>query len=175
MRIATSIALLLVGCTASLEEVSDPRPPAGGGGSAGSGSGSGTSTMTATAYFSEIADVDCERAFDCKSSYPEMGFDSTFGLTEQDCIARLLVAWSPGAVEADISAGRIAYNGTAAETCVQETEFRVACTEFWATGPRWDPKCYEVLQPKVAVGGACLSDYACTTGLCDLASQRCAP
>ena len=60
---------MLVGCTAEVPGIEGREGKEEMGSGSGSGSGEQT-TMTLSKYFDEIAQIHCEQAFSCRTSYP---------------------------------------------------------------------------------------------------------
>jgi hypothetical protein len=164
---------MLVGCTAEVPGIEGREGKEDMGSGSGSGSGEQT-TMTLSKYFDEIAQIHCEQAFSCRTSYPtdRGAFEDTWGASVTDCEADLIAAWNPAQVETEIAKGRITYDGTAAVSCLEGVAFS-ACPDYWNRGIEWAESCYHVVVGTVQVGGACENNYSCTTYNCDPLALTC--
>ena len=176
-----SILLVLVaGCASQLEPTGGTPPPGNGGSNTpppGSGSG-GSGSMTATQYLTAMEMKYCDEAFSCKASFPTdqgVTFDQAFGTSASQCYADGAAQDMPAQVEAEITAGKIHYDGVAAAACVSGITFG-ACSDFWnGTGGTDPAACGTALVGTVADGGACVVDYDCSNeqSVCDPTSHTC--
>src|SRR5256885_16009651 len=82
----------------------------------------------------------------------------------------------PAQVEAEITAGKIHFDGAAAAQCVAGITFG-ACSDFWTNGPNAPAACATAMVGTVADGGACVVDYDCSTAtsICDATAHTCGP
>lgn len=158
----------------------------GGGGGDGTGSGSGSGSgggggggITATAFLAGMAQKFCDEAFTCKSSFPTdegVTFDQAFGASAAACVTDAETYDMPAQVEAQITAGKIQFNGTDAATCVNGITFGT-CATFWSTGPDMPAACDTAMVGTVADGQACVVDYECSgaSSYCDPTAKKCTP
>lgn len=149
----------------------------GGGGGSGGGGGGGGSSISATDFLAQMAQKYCGEAFMCKASFPTdagVTFDQAFGASAQACVADSAMYDMPAQVEAQITAGKIKYNGSDAAACVAGVTFP-ACTEFWQNGPTFPAACATAMVGTVADGGACITSYECSaaTSYCDATTKKC--
>lgn len=149
----------------------------GGNGSGDGGGGGGGGSITATNFLAQMAQKFCDEAFTCKASFPTdagVTFDDAFGASVQACVADSATYDMPAQVEAQITAGKIKYNGADAAACVAGITFP-ACTEFWANGPMFPAACATAMVGTVADGGACVVAYECSspTSYCDETTKKC--
>lgn len=150
----------------------------GGGGGGGDGDGGGTGgTLGVTEFLTAMGHKDCDDAFTCKANFPAdagVTFEEAFGADQQACYALVAEYYDAAAVEAAITAGKIAFDGAAAKTCVDGMA-AATCTTYWDEGPNVPDACWTVLVGNVAVGGACTTDFECSgENWCD-ESNKCAP
>lgn len=152
----------------------------GGGGGGGSGEGSGGGGgggMTATQFLAQMNDKYCTQAFACQASFPTdagVTFTDAFGANVQACVAIGEQYDMPSAVEAAITAGTIHFNAADASACLGGITYP-ACAQFWDNGPNAPAACNTALVGTVADGGACATDYECSsaTSYCDETSKKC--
>lgn len=136
----------------------------------------------------QLSDALCMKAFMCCTQQQLTAlFGSTTTLTTttqcETYLSGLISGFAIPQYQASISAGRAAYNGSAAGACVDVIE-SATCTEFniAATDTASPSGCSGLLVAQVASAGACTQDYECTTGYCegavggsDAKDGQCAP
>ena len=115
--------------------------------------------------FDGALDSACEKAFECRSSYPggETQFVSFYGNSEADCRARLgaLIDLQVAEVEASVEAGRIEYDAGDAEECL-DAYADLTCEEAWSTdGQEESAACENAFRGTVPDGGQCTNDMDC--------------
>ena len=87
----------------------------------------------------------------------------------------LFMYYNATAVQASITAGKIAFDGAAAAACVASFGAPV-CTTYWTEGPDFGTACDTAMVGKVATGAACTIDFECSGETwCDDATNKCAP
>jgi len=184
--------VLLSACAANLQPTggnpptgggSNSNPPPGGGGGGGNpppGGGGGGGSMTATQYLTSMEMKYCDEAFSCQSSFPTttgVTFADEFGASASECYSDGAAYDMPAQVEAEITAGKIHFDGAAAAACVAGLMFGT-CTDFWAgTGGTYPAECDTAMVGTVADGGACVVDYDCSSAqsVCDPTAHTCGP
>lgn len=170
---ALGILVLVAGCTADVAGIEgESRSPEQGSGGQGSGN---TTSITLSQYFDRIAQVYCDQAFQCMSTFPpDLGytFDAQWGTSIPECTAKLVTGWDPALVETEIAKGRIEYNGQAAVSCLEGVTF-AACDTYWTRGIDWAESCYHVVVGTVPLGGVCDSFYSCESYSCDATTHTC--
>jgi hypothetical protein len=153
---------------------SNPGDPGGGNPPPSGGS------MTATQYLTAMEMKYCDEAFACQASFPTdqgVTFADAFGASASECYSDGAAYDMPAQVEAEITAGKIHYDGAAAAACVAGLSFGT-CTDFWAgTGGTYPTECDTALVGTVADGGACVVDYDCSSAqsVCDPTAHTCGP
>jgi hypothetical protein len=153
---------------------SNSNPDPGGGNPPPSGGGS----MTATQYLAAMDMKYCDEAFTCQSSFPTTTGDTfadEFGASASECYADGAAYDMPAQVEAEITAGKIHFDGAAAAACVAGLMFG-SCTDFWnGTGGTYPTECDTAMVGTVADGGACVVDYDCSNieSVCDPTAHTC--
>lgn len=158
-----SIAALLAGCGATLEDPSTSADLSG--------------EPTATSYLSQLAKLDCDQAFKCKTSYPtnaDVTFEQAWGRNPQECYALYLADLMPALVEADIVRGTIQFDPSAAAKCLAGTKLGT-CSEYWKNGPDYANACDEAFKGQLSDGKTCAIDIECDSAFCDLSANVCAP
>lgn len=144
----------------------DPQDPSTPGGS-----------MTPAAFLTAIGNKDCDDAFTCMASFPTdagVTFTEAFGADKNACYADAAQYYDANAVQAAITAGKIAYDGNAAKACVDGFK-APTCGTYWAEGPDYAAACGTAMVGKVAAGAACTIDFECAgENWCDDATKKCA-
>lgn len=134
--------------------------------------------LTATQFLDALGHKDCDDAFACKSNFPTdagVTFAQAFGASTSECYAGAAQYYNATAVQAAITAGKIAFDGTAAATCVAGFSAPV-CTTYWDQGPDFPAACDSAMVGKVATGAACTVDFECAgDNWCDDSTKKCAP
>ena len=178
----TSILVLFAACAADVDDGGntdtpnpntpqmpgdDPNDPPTPGGS-----------MTAAEYLTAMGKKDCDDAFTCKANFPTdagVTFAEAFGATAMACYMDAAQYYNATAVQAAITAGKIAFDGTAAKACVDSFK-APTCTTYWTQGPDFATACDTAMVGKVATGGTCAVDFECAgENWCDDATKKCAP
>lgn len=163
---SSSLALMLVAC---------------GGDDGGLGSASDA--------FKASIQASCEKAFDCMASYdPAMNnntpFASAYGASVDDCVAQTnaLIMQFLGAdyftkLDASVSAGRITYNASDAQTCLDAGSAQTCDQFFGQNGATYTPPaaCDNAIKGTVATGGTCTieDDCAASADSCDETTMMC--
>jgi hypothetical protein len=179
----TSILVLFAACAADVDDggnsdqpnpntpgpgddPNDPTDPSTPGGS-----------MTAAEYLTALGKKDCDDAFTCKASFPTdagVTFDEAFGATAMACYTDAAQYYNATAVQAAITAGKIAFDGTAAKACVDGFT-APTCSTYWTQGPDFATACDTAMVGKVATGATCAIDFECAgDNWCDDATKKCA-
>jgi hypothetical protein len=135
--------------------------------------------MTATQFLAAMDQKECTEAFSCQSSYPTTSgvtFADEWGASEPACESESAMYEMPSQVEAEISAGKIMFDGNAAAACVAGVAFS-SCSDFWTNGGTFPAACDSVMVGTIADGGACVFDYDCATAtsICDPTAHTCGP
>lgn len=182
LLLATISFLSLAACT--VDAVTDGGDDGGGddGGDGGDDGGDmggdrGGNKLTVPEYMSALARKKCDDAFTCMATFPSdspIAFSSVYGETAAVCYARAAAYHDPAAVAASIAAGRIAFDGVAAATCVAGFG-EPACGTHWTSGPAFPAACDAALAGKVADGESCEIDFDCANrrSSCDAGTKRC--
>ena len=133
--------------------------------------------MTATQFLTQMDQKDCTEAFTCQASFPTTTgstFADAYGTSEQACEADAAMYEMASQVEAEITAGKIHFDGNAAAQCVAGITYGT-CADYWANGPTVPAACDTAMVGTVADGGACVVDYDCATAtsICDPTAHTC--
>ena len=158
---------------------------AGGGvGVAAAGGGVGVAaaggeSMTAPAYFTALGKKECDDEFACMATFPASAgvtFTQEFGANATACYAEAAMYYDAAAVQASITAGRIAFDSASAAACIGGIPAPV-CASYWTQGSQYPAACDKVLVGKVADGGACTIDLDCVKleSICDDTTKKCGP
>jgi hypothetical protein len=143
----------------------DPNDPTTPGGS-----------ITATEFVTAMSHKDCDDAFTCKANFPTdagVTFTEAFGADANACYADAAMYYSATALEAAIAAGKIAFDGAAAKTCIDGLK-APTCSTYWTEGPDFPAACDTAMVGKVASGAACTIDFECAgENWCDDATKKC--
>ena len=170
------LAALLAGCGAQIANGADAGGNHGGKGD-GDGSGSGGS-LTPSAFLTKLGNGECEKAFACRGSFPQTGsrhFDDEWGSSVDECYAAAADYFMPGAVEADVAAGKIHFDAGAARSCLIGIDFG-SCNQFWQQGPQFPSACSVALQGTLDEGADCDNDFECAGDtVCDPNAYTCEP
>jgi hypothetical protein len=186
IRLCTILGLALVGCAGVGGDTppgpgsgSNPGPGSGSDPGPGSGSdpGGGGTPISATAFVQQVGMHDCDDAFTCMASFPAMTgetFADDFGASQSDCYAMAATYYDPAKVEADVTAGKITFDGQAAADCIAGIA-APTCSTYWTDGPDWPAACDRAMVGTVADGGACDIDFECAsiTSYCDETTLKC--
>lgn len=168
MRKALFLLVLLVGCGGGGGGDDDDDAPDAAAPDSAVPDGH-ASDLTVSEAFDESVRITCEKAFDCRDSFPGQpaDFAAAFGNSVEEC-RTMLAADSPVAdYVASVEAGRIIYNPDNAATCLDSFE-GLACDMFWDGGVS-DPTCDATFVGQVPDGQACTMDDDCATdtAFCD--------
>jgi hypothetical protein len=103
-------------------------------------------------------------------------FTEEFGASATACYAGAAMYYDVAAVQASVTAGRIAFDGASAAACIGGIPAPV-CASYWTEGSPYPAACDKVLAGKVADGGACTLDFDCvkSESVCDDATKKCGP
>lgn len=177
--IATISFLSLTACAADSPSGGGGGPSGGGGGGGGSGGGGGGGSMTVPEYFTALGKKECDDAFACKATFPAddgVTFTEVFGANATACYADAGMYYDAAAVQASITAGRLAFDGASAAACVGGIPAPV-CASYWTQGSAYPAACDKALVGKIADGGACTIDFDCVKpeSICDDATKKCGP
>ncbi len=127
-------------------------------------------SATATTLLGTLARAECDQAHACKATFPpDLGFTFTqaFGATPAACTSSFVAFYDPPAVEAAITAGRIAFDDRAAFACVAALRTLAApdCATLWDEGIAIPDDCGGVFVGTIAVEGSCTSSFECEGAL----------
>lgn len=173
-----ALAACTVDSTGESSDPDDPNPNSPSNPNDPSNPNPGGSTMTAPQFLDAMGHKECDDAFACKASFPTdagVTFAEAFGASTTECYAGAADYYDATAVQAGITAGKIAFDGTAAAACVASFS-APTCSAYWNDGPNFAAACDTALVGKVATGGACAIDFECSgDNWCDEATSKCAP
>jgi hypothetical protein len=173
--VALALSLGLVGCVGDAPGDPGSTDP---GTDPGTGPGTGPGGMSVATFLTKMGKLECDKAFECKASYPTTNgttFEQDFGASTTACYAQADQIYQPAAVAAEVAAGKIHYDATAATACVTGVTFP-ACATYFSTGPMYPSACGQALVGTVADGGACVVDFDCVGGsICDATTLKCGP
>jgi hypothetical protein len=141
----------------------------------------GSSSLSVNDAFTEAANAGCTKAFECMASYPTGGtpFASQYGASVSECEMKnsALITAVVASYNASITAGRISYNGTDAQSCLDATKGET-CPQYWGTDTTFvEPaSCKTAFKGTVADGGTCTIDQDCAaTGSGCNTAKVCSP
>jgi hypothetical protein len=141
----------------------------------------GDGSLSISDALHDSASRSCKKAFACMSTYPTTTgttFVAAYGATEAECVSSGsgLVTLGAQQVQASVDAGRIVYNSSDAQTCIDSIGART-CGQWWGTESYAPlPACLTAFTGTVADGGACTLDDDCaSTGSQCNTSKVCAP
>jgi len=187
MKLHTLLAVALATVTAC---VGSPPPDGGNtpttpgstgnpGGTDPTNPGGGGSAMTVAQYFDGLGHKECDQAFACQSTFPAANgkFSDAFGASATACYADAASYYDAATVAAEISAGKIMFNGTAAAACIAGITQTADCAGYWANGAAYPAACATAIVGTVADGGACVVDFDCANAasICDPTGNKCGP
>lgn len=148
----------------------------GGGGTDPGGGGGGT--LTVGQFLDGLGHKDCDEAFACQASFPTANgtFADAFGASATACYADAAGYYDATATQAEITAGKIHFDGVAAAACIAGITAPV-CATYWADGLTYPAACATAIAGTVADGGACVVDFDCATATsgCDATTKKCGP
>jgi hypothetical protein len=146
----------------------------GNGNGHGDGNGNGGGGGGGGAQPADVADmissVDCEQAFQCKSSFPTDGggtFAQVFGNSVDECYGINAEFWGVDSINAAVEAGTVQFDQAAADECLGSQPSAPQCSAFWQEGPGVPEACWAALAGTVPNGGACQISFECSEGYCD--------
>jgi hypothetical protein len=125
----------------------------------------GGDDLTAAGAVEESYRVFCERAFECRESYPgtEAEFALRLGADEGACVAMLIddADPSPSQYQRSVDEGRIAFDAGAASECL--AYYRdLTCAEVWDDPSSGEPAaCRATFEGLVPEGGDCVMAADC--------------
>ncbi|MEZ4403738.1 MAG: hypothetical protein R3B06_27185 [Kofleriaceae bacterium] len=153
--------------------------------------GGGDSLDKPSDAFKASIEASCQKAHDCMASYdPAMNNDTPFaqqyGANVAACVTQTtaLIQQFLGAdyfakLDASASAGRISYNGSDAQTCIDAGSAQTCDQFFGQNGATYTPPpaCDNAIKGTVATSGTCtINDDCATSGdSCDATSMTCSP
>jgi hypothetical protein len=153
--------------------------------------GGGGPPGTLSGAFHDQFQRECQKAFDCKSSYlPAMhqnsaSFEDFVGGTNVSGCVNTFQTFFQGTfgqgffmqLDASVSAGRIKYNSTDYETCANAGDMETCDQIFDQNGATamLPMACRTFFAGEVATSGACTLDFDCSvsTDGCDATSHTC--
>ena len=115
-----------------------------------------------------MARAQCGRAFRCCALAQIQALYGSAVTDEEICVAQLKLIGDlliTGVTDGE-NKGRIHYNGATAATCFQKLG-TAACTTESNEMSLTVPECDAILEPQVAMGGACAGDSECKAGFCE--------
>lgn len=115
-----------------------------------------------------LAPAICSGAWKCCTASQLMN-NTQAGTDEATCESKTETALENqvAGIKASEKQGRVVYDGTKVQACV-DTLNSASCSELQTTNHfSGIPACASFLQPKVALGGACSSDFECIDAYCD--------
>jgi len=101
-------------------------------------------------------------------------FADAFGASVADCESGY---FDVASITAEIAAGKIQFDATAASACVSGITAAASCTAYWAGGNTYPAACDTAMVGTVADGGACVVDFDCSAAgsICDATTLKCGP
>jgi hypothetical protein len=164
------IVIFVTACTATTT---------GGGRGDGGGGGGGGNNLTPSDFIAKMDQLDCTEAFMCMASFPTTSggtFQDAFGASVADCETQEAMYDDPTKVQAEITAGKIHFDGTAAAACVAGITY-TDCATYWQSGGNFPAACDMAMVGTVADGGACVVDFDCSNvqSICDTTTMKCGP
>ena len=177
LRLSTILACFAAACAGVAPDGGGNGDGNGNGNGNGGGNGGGDG-ISAAEYMAGLGKAECDGAHMCKSSFPTdagVTFEEAFGASANACYSMAAEYYDAAAVEASISAGKIDFDGVAAQECVRGIT-TPACGAFWNEGPSFPAACDDALVGNVANGAACTIDFECADpeSICDETTAKCA-
>ena len=183
MRGFLTVALIaFAGCQATIKEGHRPdgghvsAPDAGDPGTMTDGSvtmiDAPVMMMTPELFLSGWETDYCAAAFMCQNTFPNntgTTFQNAFGNSPTQCQSILNAYDNPTQVETDITAGKITWSATNAQTCLDQLKtFQYSCNSFWNPGANYPNACATSLVGHVGNGNSCGTDWDCAwTSYCN--------
>jgi hypothetical protein len=134
----------------------------------------GDSTPNVSQFLDDYLLVQCNEAFSCQDKFTgtASAFADEFAASSDACVQKYFTAMNGSTFDGEIAAGRLGYDGTAADHCLHELVFG-DCTSFFQQGVLFGDACYHVFTPEIGTGGGCYLDYSCKSGSCDPSNHAC--
>lgn len=140
----------------------------------------GGGSVTVDNLGTELASVSCSKMFECCTSaeimeqFANITIDGQPITTEAQCesfAGGLFSGLLTPEYKASIAAGRITYDGEAAQSCL-DAMANLGCNAYAMVDSQTAVVCdTPFIIPEVGDGGACTEGYECTSGFCDGASD----
>ena len=128
------------------------------------GGGGGDSLSAGEAWSENIQQI-CDKAHDCRDSFPTgqgFSFEQLYGNTVDECVDSFETLGTAAQVDASAEAGRIDYDEADAQACLDESMIdTLTCEMFWAGEGPDVPECETALVGTVANGGSCTISLDC--------------
>ena len=184
MRFAAALVLVLSACAADAPDSKpgDPSNPSNPGNPGNPGDPPGDPGMTTPTtlsvgdFLTAIGHKECDDAFTCKANFPTdagVTFAQAFGANAQACYTDAAMYFNVTAIQASITAGKIAYDSAAAKQCIDGMG-APTCATYWTQGPNSPAACDTAMVGKVAAGAACTNDFECSgDNICGDTSKKC--
>jgi hypothetical protein len=144
------------------------------------GCGGGGGSVTVDNLGTELASVSCSKMFECCTSaeimeqFANITVDGQPITTEEQCesfAGGLFSGLLTPEYKASIAAGRITYDGEAAQSCL-DAMANLGCNAYAMADSHESVVCdTPFIIPQVGDGGGCTEGYECTSGFCDGASD----
>jgi hypothetical protein len=140
----------------------------------------GGGSVTIDNLGTELASVSCSKIFECctdaevMDQFANITVDGQPITTEAQCesfAGGLFSGLLTPEYKASIDAGRIKYDGEAAQSCL-DAMANLGCSAYSMVTEKTSVVCNTpFIIPQVGDGGACTEDYECTSDFCDGASD----
>jgi hypothetical protein len=147
----------------------------------GGGGGSGA-PLSLDSFLKDAIAADCQLEFKCCSAadimqlFGSVTVNGSAITTEAQCEQfddGLVVGLAEPGFQSSIDAGRVAFDGSAAASCVAAIRADTMCADLFdqsssstGIGGTGAAACADVFTPMVAGGGSCQQDYECIPGFC---------
>lgn len=132
------------------------------------GCGGGSSGIGLNQLPAARAQALCAQNFKCNSAADLMNETDSDGkpLTQQQCVMNIQTQWliTVSTISDGQAKGRVAYDQAKAEACIAGIK-AMSCAD-WNNGLKQPPECDQAFVAKVAVGGACQTEFECIDGVC---------
>jgi hypothetical protein len=169
------LCLAMIGCVGEVTDLGEGVP-----GDTSQGSGSDVDVpppLTVMQYLTQLGGRQCAAAFACQASYPAtepMSFESIYGTSASACSSPMVASYAPSLIEAEIAAGNISFNPTAAVECLAGLTAG-DCATFWSSGGITLATCRDVFHGSASDGDPCVIDLDCVNhdSICDAATSTC--
>ena len=164
-KLSVLTLVLFTACTGAPPDGSpgSTDPGKGDTGTGDTGDTGGNGSMTLADYFTGLGHAECDDAFTCKATFPTANgtFADAFGASSSACYGDAASYYDTAAVQAEISAGKITFDGSAAASCIAGMSAAPDCATYWTDGADYPAACDTALVGSVADGGACTIDFDC--------------